>query len=199
MPRRPNIQNANIHEVLDTEQLQNFSSSETSTSVGGSIQQTPPRQSPRNAARSPQAQSSVASATRASTRHPPPRTVQSPRRNQSAAQNSNATGSNRRKPAQPKKHYYTKIIREIKHYQKTTNLLIPRAPFSRTVREVLQQQGDYRMTPEAFNALQESAETYLVHLLEDANRCTLFRGRVTLLPKDIQLVQYIRNGIPLST
>lgn len=51
-----------------------------------------------------------------------------------------------------------------------------------------------RMTGEAIEALRESAEMYIIELLEDANAATLHRGRVTLLPKDIQLVQYLRRN-----
>lgn len=98
-----------------------------------------------------------------------------------------------RRKSVPKKNPYANIVKEINHYQRTTNLLIPRAPFSRLVRETLQAHGDFRMTSVAFDAIQESAEIYLTHLLEDAYKCTLFRGCVTLHAKDIQLVRYIRG------
>ncbi|XP_055702398.1 histone H3-like centromeric protein A [Phlebotomus papatasi] len=98
-----------------------------------------------------------------------------------------------RRKGVPKKNPYANILREIRHFQQTTGLLIPRAPFSRLIRETLLAHGDFRMTSVAFDAIQESAELYLTHLLEDAYRCTLFRGCVTIHPKDIQLVRYIRG------
>ncbi|XP_059608617.1 histone H3-like [Phlebotomus argentipes] len=100
----------------------------------------------------------------------------------------------RKKPR--KSNPYKKIHREIMHYQKSTQKLIPKAPFGRLVRETLQSSGhgDFRITAVCFDALQEAAEMYLTQLLEDAYRCTLFRRCVTLHPKDIQLVRYIRGG-----
>ena len=38
-------------------------------------------------------------------------------------------------------------------------------------------------------ALQESAEAYLVGLLEDSNLCAIHAKRVTIMPKDMQLAR----------
>ena len=45
----------------------------------------------------------------------------------------------------------------------------------------------------ALEALQEAAESYLVHLFEDANLCAIHAKRVTLMPRDIQLARRIRG------
>ncbi|KAH0630534.1 hypothetical protein JD844_013645 [Phrynosoma platyrhinos] len=45
----------------------------------------------------------------------------------------------------------------------------------------------------ALLALQEAAETFLVHLMEDAYLCAIHAKRVTLYPKDIQLARRIRG------
>ena len=60
-------------------------------------------------------------------------------------------------------------LKEIRKYQKTTNMLIPRLPFARLVREIMQQHttDTFRIQAEALMALQEAAEAYLVHLFED--------------------------------
>jgi histone H3/H4 len=50
-----------------------------------------------------------------------------------------------------------------------------------------------RITPQAFAALQEATETYVVNLLEDSYRATLNRGQVTLQVKDIELVRLLRR------
>jgi len=58
-----------------------------------------------------------------------------------------------------------KALKEIKRYQKTTELLIPRAPFQRLVKEIMSQQRgghDMRIQASALGALQESAEALLV-------------------------------------
>ena len=40
-----------------------------------------------------------------------------------------------------------------------------------------------------------SGEMFLVGLLEQSNLCTLHTKRVTIIPKDIQLVRYIRGDV----
>lgn len=61
-------------------------------------------------------------------------------------------------------------LREIRRYQNTTHLLIPRLPFQRVVREVAGVfKKDYRFQVAALEALHEGAEYYLVNLFEDAN------------------------------
>eukprot|EP00299_Pterocystis_sp_00344_P007959 c2820_g1_i2.p1 GENE.c2820_g1_i2~~c2820_g1_i2.p1 ORF type:complete len:105 (+),score=13.05 c2820_g1_i2:25-339(+) len=63
-------------------------------------------------------------------------------------------------------------LKEIRKYQKSTNLLVPRLPFARLVREIMTQYSPFDSTPriqaEALTALQEATEAYLVHLFEDA-------------------------------
>jgi histone H3/H4 len=53
--------------------------------------------------------------------------------------------------------------REIKKYQKSTELLLRKAPFQRLVREVCQGfKGDFMFKKDALLALQEAAEAYVV-------------------------------------
>jgi len=93
----------------------------------------------------------------------------------------------------------TVALREIRLYQKSTNLLIRKLPFQRLVRELARDLdsgagvGDFRWQADALLALQESAEAYLVKLFEDANLCAIHAKRVTLFPKDIQLARRIRG------
>ena len=64
----------------------------------------------------------------------------------------------------------TRALMEIRRYQRTTNLLLRRLPFSRLVREITQNAhgADMRFQARALEALQEAAEVYLTHLFEDA-------------------------------
>ena len=88
----------------------------------------------------------------------------------------------------------TVALREIRRYQKTTELLIRKLPFSRLVREVTQDfKTDLRFQAQAIMALQEAAEAYLVGLFEDTNLCAIHAKRVTIMPKDIQLARRIRG------
>ena len=87
----------------------------------------------------------------------------------------------------------TVALREIRHYQKSTDLLIKKAPFQRLVREIAMEAADdaHRFQVSALEALQEAAETFLVALFENANLCAIHAKRVTLMPKDIVLARRI--------
>lgn len=72
-------------------------------------------------------------------------------------------------------------LREIRRYQKSTELLIPTLPVQRLVREITQDLGmpgsaNLRFQKSALLALQESAEAYLVHLFEGE-----FLGIITII------------------
>ncbi|KAL9937556.1 hypothetical protein V8E36_003965 [Tilletia maclaganii] len=104
----------------------------------------------------------------------------------------------------------TVALREIRKYQKSTDLLIQKLPFARIVREVAEDfvTGHYgfgrgrfgeagaiglRWQSSAILALQEATEAYLVHLFEDANLCAIHARRVTLMQRDLQLARRIRG------
>eukprot|EP00918_Siedleckia_nematoides_P079789 GHVU01174813.1.p1 GENE.GHVU01174813.1~~GHVU01174813.1.p1 ORF type:complete len:137 (+),score=11.85 GHVU01174813.1:43-453(+) len=96
-----------------------------------------------------------------------------------------------------KPHRYrpgTVALREIRKYQKSTELLLRKLPFQRLVREVAQEyKSELRFQSQAVLALQEAAEAYLVGLFEDTNLCAIHAKRVTIMPKDIQLARRIRG------
>ena len=82
----------------------------------------------------------------------------------------------------------TVALKEIRRFQKSTELLIQRMPFQRLVREIAQTYSSYlRFQSGAVLALQEAAEAYLVGLLEDSNLCAIHMKRVTIMPRDMQL------------
>ncbi|KAK8753120.1 hypothetical protein OTU49_002646 [Cherax quadricarinatus] len=88
----------------------------------------------------------------------------------------------------------TVALQEIRHYQKRTELLVPKLPFSRVVREILSEQGrELRFQTLALMALQEAAESYIVAIFEMANLCSIHARRVTVYPRDIKLVRRIRG------
>ena len=94
-----------------------------------------------------------------------------------------------------KPHRYrvgTAALKDIRHFQKTTVLLIRRLPFQRLVREIAQDfKTDLRFQSVAILCLQEAVEAYLVRLFDDANLCAIHSRRVTIMPKDIQLARRI--------
>ena len=96
-----------------------------------------------------------------------------------------------------KPHRYkpgTVALREIRKYQKSTELLIRKLPFQRLVREIANDyKSDLRFQSSAVLALQEASEAYLVGLFEDTNLCAIHAKRVTIMPKDMQLARRIRG------
>eukprot|EP00605_Chrysophyceae_sp_TOSAG23-4_P003001 GSChrysophyteH1.ASY1.ANO1.3306.1 assembled CDS len=65
----------------------------------------------------------------------------------------------------------TVALREVRRYQRSTELLIHKAPFQRL----------------------EASEAYLVGLFEDTQLCSLHAKRVTIQAKDMQLARRIRG------
>lgn len=88
----------------------------------------------------------------------------------------------------------TVALREIRRYQKNTDMLIRKLPFSRLVREIAQDfKTDLRFQATAVAALQESAEAYLVGLFSDTQLCAIHAKRITIMPKDVHLSRRIRG------
>jgi len=102
-------------------------------------------------------------------------------------------------PRTPGKRRYrpgTRALMEIRRYQRNTDLLIPKMPFSRVIREIAQSLGstkDLRFQSTAIMCLQEAAEAFLVTLFEDSVLCAIHAKRVTLMPKDMDLARRIRG------
>ena len=88
----------------------------------------------------------------------------------------------------------TLALRQIRKYQKSTDLLLRKSPFSRLVRELAQKFcSELRFQASAVLALQEASEAYLVGLFEDTNLLAIHGKRVTIFPKDMQLARRIRG------
>jgi len=85
-------------------------------------------------------------------------------------------------------------LRQIRKYQKSTDLLIRKLPFQRLVRQIaIRFKPDIRFQSTSILALQEAAEAYLVSLFEDSNACAIHAKRSTIQPKDLQLARRIRG------
>ena len=88
----------------------------------------------------------------------------------------------------------TVALREIRRFQKSTELLIRKLPFQRLVREIASEyRSELRFQSSAVLALQEASEAYMVGLFEDTNLCAIHAKRVTIMPKDMQLARRIRG------
>jgi len=88
----------------------------------------------------------------------------------------------------------TVALREIRKFQKGTNLLIQKAPFQRLVREVAtSHKQDLRFQSSAILAIQEATESFVISVLADTNLCAIHTRRVTIQPKDLQLALRLRG------
>uniref|UniRef100_Q569M3-2 Isoform 2 of Histone H3-like centromeric protein A n=1 Tax=Xenopus laevis TaxID=8355 RepID=Q569M3-2 len=131
----------------------------------------------------------------------PPRRVSPPlpTTSRTSPRRPHAQQQRRASRASPKKRFRpgTRALMEIRKYQKSTELLIRKAPFSRLVREVCMTYAcgmNYNWQSMALMALQEASEAFLVRLFEDSYLCSLHAKRVTLYVQDIQLARRIRGG-----
>ena len=90
----------------------------------------------------------------------------------------------------------TVALRQIRKYQKSTELLIRKLPFQRLVKEVcrnLFNNVDYRFQSTAVLALQEAAEGFLVSMFDDVNCIAIHGKRITIYKTDIQLWRRLLN------
>ena len=103
---------------------------------------------------------------------------------------------NKRKLKKPRRFRPgTVALREIRKYQKSTDLLIRKLPFQRLVREVAGKIcPTLRFQSTSILALQEASESFLVSMFEDVNVCALHSGRVTIQVKDIRLWNRMIRG-----
>ena len=114
----------------------------------------------------------------------------------------NAVRKNQRKntPATggvKKPHRYrpgTVALREIRCYQKSTELLCRKLAVSRLIREIAQDfKTELRFQSAAIATIHEAMESYMVYLFEDTNLCAIHTKRVTITPRDMQLARLIRG------
>lgn len=94
----------------------------------------------------------------------------------------------------------SRALQEIRLYQRTTELLLRKAPFARVVREITQEHFArpgtvFRWEAQAIACLQESCEAHLIRLFEDCNLCCLHAKRVTITVHDIRLARRLRGPL----
>lgn len=91
-------------------------------------------------------------------------------------------------------HPGTKALREIKQLQRTTNLLVPKLPFQRLVREITQEmKEDVRFQSDAMAALQEGAEAYLTKLFDLTQIAAINSKRTMIQTNDMRLVRHLEK------
>lgn len=106
-------------------------------------------------------------------------------------------------PAPRKKSRFkpgTRALQEIKKYQKSTEKLIRKAPLKRLVKEICEDNCNNshflegtKWQSNAFDAVHEALEAYAVSIFEDSNLEAIHAGRVTIMPKDMQITRRIRG------
>ena len=91
----------------------------------------------------------------------------------------------------------TVALREIRRYQKSTELLTRKLPFQRLVKEITDKksQSHLRFQGSAVMALQQLTEAHMVRLFEDTNVCAIHAKRVTILQQDMQLARRLTGDV----
>ncbi len=97
-----------------------------------------------------------------------------------------------------KPHRYrpgTVALREVRKFQKSTRTLLPSQPFERLVREIAKEihQDNFHWQENAIIGCQEMLEKYLTCLFSKANDVAMSGKRLTVNPKDFDLVKSIRS------
>ena len=88
----------------------------------------------------------------------------------------------------------TKALREIRKFQKGSELLFKKLPFSRLVKEIAQKiHPGLRFQMSSILALQESAEAYMTELFAQCQLCAIHRRKVTITVGDLLLARRIRG------
>ncbi len=90
----------------------------------------------------------------------------------------------------------TVAAKEIHKFQKTTDLLIRKAPFQHLVQEIIQdmsRKSDLQIQSTALLALQEAAEYFMIDVFNDTNLCTLHGKHKTIMVKDLVIACCIQE------
>lgn len=103
--------------------------------------------------------------------------------------------SNERKHRKQYKHKPgTAALMDIRRLQKSTDLLMSKAPIIKLIKEISQSQNkDMRWRAEALELLQHYAENKAVEFFQDTNRAAIHGGRVTVMKQDIRFVASSRE------
>jgi histone H3 len=121
-----------------------------------------------------------------------------PRRQLQRAARERDRNQSRPQPTRPRRRFKpgTQALREIRRMQKSVDLLIPKRPFARYVREVTDNNAPepgFRWTQEGMEALQCAAEDYLTTFFEATQLAAIHGKRVTIQDKDFHFVKGMQD------
>lgn len=107
------------------------------------------------------------------------------------------TGDTKKKGSKRKKGGTSRsILKQIRQYQQSTDLLLQKRPFSRLVRDIMDdyiEKEQVRFNASAMMALQEVIETQMVMVCTRANMITMHAKRVTVAARDLSLAEDIMD------
>ena len=103
-------------------------------------------------------------------------------------------------------HPGTVAVREVKFYQKTTDLLVSKAPLERFVRNKMKEiENDYfksfgsmegiRLSGYCLEIIAEAVQSYIIGLMIDANHVAANSKRETVMGRDVLLAHRIRGHL----
>ena len=91
------------------------------------------------------------------------------------------------------------LAKEIQALQQNGENIIPAVSFSRVVREILQEMGDFSMRGEAMKALQCASESKLTDMFAEAHKLANYQKRDTVIQSDIHFIVPQRDRLVNQT
>ena len=98
------------------------------------------------------------------------------------------TTSARQRSSRTNRRRQRKLEQTIRRQQQSTDNIIPTVSFSRLVREILSDMGDYSVRSKAMKALQCAAEEHMTDMFMEACRLAAYQRRDTVQISDLHYV-----------
>ena len=105
----------------------------------------------------------------------------------------------RRKSAPKRRKQGAVVLQEIRQYQASVEMLIPKTRFARASADILIKETEgtsmenCRIQPAALTLLQAASEDLIIAIFEDVNLCAHHANRKTIMLKDLKLAMRIRG------
>jgi|TARA_B100000900_G_scaffold414507_1_gene441339 histone H3/H4 len=80
-----------------------------------------------------------------------------------------------------------KLVKQINALASSGANVVPKQPFNRLVREVLQSEGEYSIRGEAVEALQCASEDFITEVFAKANNLSHYASRDTVTQHDLRM------------
>ena len=90
------------------------------------------------------------------------------------------------------------VDKEIRRVQASGKPVVPYVSFSRVVREILAEQGQFNIRGAAMRALQCAAEDRVTEIFAEAHRLAQYQNRETVIQSDMTFIVSADDRMPVS-